>query len=160
MLHIDFHLADPRWKPLLSRARKKLHTALHATFDAMELPERDFYVAVSFIDDAEIQTLNATHRSKDKPTNVLSFPLIEDFSTLENFPPDMPLELGDIVLAFETVAREAEAESKTLPDHTSHLLVHGLLHLFGYDHMTKKDAIEMEALEVAILEGLGISDPY
>lgn len=109
-------------------------------------------VSVNFCDDAEIRALNARWRDKDAPTNVLSFPT------------PGPLEartlLGDIVIAFETVAREAGAQEKSLEDHTRHMVVHGFLHLLGYDHESAGEAEEMEALERRIAASLGMNDPY
>ncbi len=111
-------------------------------------------VSLLFCDDARIQELNRDWRGLDKPTNVLSFPAVP-----ENRLASAPL-LGDIAIAFETVSRESQEESKTLSDHTSHMIVHGLLHLLGYDHETDEEAEQMEALERAALARLGISDPY
>ncbi len=104
-----------------------------------------------------MQRLNSTFRGKDKPTNVLSFPA-----------PPMPpgagdadsLFLGDLALGYETCAAEALAEEKSLGDHLAHLVVHGVLHLMGYDHETEAEAEEMEGRERAILASLGIADPY
>jgi probable rRNA maturation factor len=107
-----------------------------------------------FSDDTHVRRLNAGWRGKDKPTNVLSFPA---------FPPradGLPPMLGDVVLASETVAAEAQAEGKPLADHIAHLIVHGILHLIGYDHETDAGAEEMEGLERRILAGLDIPDPY
>lgn len=158
MLQIEFHINDPRWKKILTKSRAGFTRALEQTFNSLVLPKRDFAVAVTLMNDAEIQELNAQFRHKDKPTNVLSFPMMDDFANFPKFPG--PLELGDIVLAYETIEREAAMEDKTFHDHVSHLLVHGLLHLFGYDHMTKKDEAEMEGLEIVILEEIGIANPY
>jgi probable rRNA maturation factor len=112
-------------------------------------------LSVVFSDDAHIQTLNAEWRGKDKPTNVLSFPAFP-------FPKGgkLPPMLGDIVLASETVAREAALEDKPLENHITHLVIHGLLHLLGHDHETDDEAEEMEALERAALARLAIPDPY
>lgn len=112
-------------------------------------------LSLVFTNDDSIQEINAEWRDQDKPTNVLSFPAFP----LE--PGGMPGPmLGDIVVARETVEREAVDLDKTFDDHLTHLLVHGFLHLFGYDHMEKDEAEEMEALETRILAGLGLSDPY
>ncbi len=111
-------------------------------------------LSVVFCDDARIRDLNAEWRGKDRPTNVLSFPA---FEAEEGFQPPM---LGDIVLAAETVAREAELENKPLDNHISHLLVHGFLHLLGYDHETEEEAEDMEAVERRALARLAIPDPY
>jgi probable rRNA maturation factor len=111
-------------------------------------------VTVLLGDDAAVRDLNRRFRGKDRPTNVLSFPAGGGPA------PGAPRHLGDIALAFETVAREAEAERKTLADHAAHLIVHGVLHLLGHDHETEADAEAMESAEVAILARLGIADPY
>ena len=112
-------------------------------------------LSVLFTDDAEMQALNSRFRGKDKPTNVLSFPAASGM-----LPPGVPRHLGDIALGYETVAREAETEQKPFGHHLTHLVVHGFLHLLGYDHETPEEAEEMEQLEREILEGLAIGDPY
>lgn len=112
-------------------------------------------LGVTFSDDAHVQALNAGWRGKDKATNVLSFPAFPE-SRVGPLPP----MLGDIVLAAETVARESALENKPLPHHIIHLVVHGLLHLLGYDHLTDAEAEEMEAVERAALARLDIPDPY
>jgi len=109
-------------------------------------------MSVTFCDDAEIQELNAEWRGKDKPTNVLSFPTPGKLAA-------RPL-LGDIVIAYETVAREAAEQEKTLREHTAHMVIHGFLHLIGYDHETAAEAEEMEGLERRIASRLGLRDPY
>jgi probable rRNA maturation factor len=116
----------------------------------------DTETALLFTDDASIAAINAEWRGKPTPTNVLSFPAPEDMPV----PDGEPKPLGDIVLAFGTVAREAEEQGKTLRDHAVHLIVHGVLHLAGHDHEDDAQAAEMERLEVEILKGLGISNPY
>ena len=103
-------------------------------------------------DDAFVQHLNKTWRGKDQPTNVLSFPAGENTAGIDH--------LGDIVLALETITREAREQDKKPADHLTHLVVHGMLHLLGYDHEDDDEAEEMEALERRILAGLGIADPY
>ena len=105
-------------------------------------------------DDAAIAVLNRDHRGLDKPTNVLSFP--QDAPESDAYGP----LLGDIVIARETVVREAEAAGISLSDHVAHMVVHGFLHLVGYDHMNDDEADEMEGLESAVLARLGIADPY
>lgn len=102
-------------------------------------------------DDAFIQNLNRDWRHKDKPTNVLSFPAD---------PSARAITLGDIVIAYETTAREAASEGKPLRDHVTHLVIHGLLHLLGYDHETDSEADIMERLEIRALLTLGIASPY
>ena len=105
--------------------------------------------------DKTLQSLNSQWRDKDKPTNVLSFPG-RDIAIGE----EAGLVLGDIIISLETAKREAALENKDFNDHLSHLIIHGFLHLFGYDHETDKEAEQMESLETRILNELGIDDPY
>jgi probable rRNA maturation factor len=114
----------------------------------------DVELAVMLTDDAAIRALNNQWRGLDKPTNVLSFPAP---AALQG---DSPVHLGDIAIAYETVAREAESEGKPLAHHLSHLAVHGFLHLLGYDHESEPEAEAMEQQERAILARLRIPDPY
>jgi probable rRNA maturation factor len=114
-----------------------------------------------FTADDEIHTLNRQWRGKDRPTNVLSFPMLarDKLLALEHGGP--PILLGDVVLAHETCAREAAEKGILLADHAAHLIVHGLLHLAGHDHETSPaDAAAMEALEIMALETMRIADPY
>jgi probable rRNA maturation factor len=111
-------------------------------------------VGVTLSDDAAIAVLNGRWRDKPKPTNVLSFP------SAPSPMPGVPRFLGDIVLAYETIEKEAREEGKSFDAHLAHLVVHGLLHLLGFDHETDDDAEMMEALETRILAGMGIADPY
>ena len=111
-------------------------------------------ISVQLVDDAQIRALNAQWRGVDKATNVLSFPAAPAGKVAV-----APL-LGDIVLSFETAEREAAEEGKTLADHCVHLIVHGFLHLLGFDHEDAAEADRMEALETEILAKLGIADPY
>ena len=114
----------------------------------------DVEVSLVLCDDAFIRALNKTWRGKDQPTNVLSFP------TEATAPGAGPALLGDIVVAFETSAREAAEEGRGLDDHLAHLIVHGMFHLLGYDHEDEREADVMEGLEVRALEMLGIASPY
>ncbi|MBZ0161735.1 MAG: rRNA maturation RNase YbeY [Notoacmeibacter sp.] len=115
----------------------------------------DTELSIVFSDDKHVRALNAEWRGKDAATNVLSFPA---FEMAPGYP--VPPLLGDIVIAFETVRREAALESKPFEHHLTHLIVHGFLHLLGYDHETDDDAEVMEGLERRILTALGIPDPY
>lgn len=119
------------------------------------VPKTGCEISLTFTDDAAIQALNGEWRGKDKPTNVLSFLA---FPTIRGGP--LPPMLGDIVMAWETVVREADEEGKPLENHINHLVVHGFLHLVGYDHETDDEAEEMEDMERRILAGLAIPDPY
>lgn len=119
-------------------------------------------ISVRLTDDAEVQALNHQYRQKDKPTNVLSFPMVQAdlLDTIAQNSDDGEVLLGDIVLAYETCAREAAEKGVTVETHTTHLIVHGTLHLLGYDHMDDDEAGAMEAIEIAALSALGIADPY
>ena len=132
-------------------ARRAIDAALAA---AGETPHSPIEVSLLLTDDAGMRELNRTWRGLDKPTNVLSFPGSGPSS------PEGVRHLGDIALAFETVAREAAEEHKSLEDHIAHLIVHGTLHLLGHDHEADAEAEGMEALEIEALARLGIADPY
>lgn len=111
--------------------------------------------------DEEVHTLNREWRERDKPTNVLSFPMLTREELLELPTDGPPVMLGDLALAYATCAREAEQKAVPLEHHAAHLMVHGLLHLAGYDHeISDAAAEEMEALEIRILANMGIADPY
>jgi probable rRNA maturation factor len=132
------------------------HAATHlAGREDQPFPKQPIEISLVFTDDAAIRTVNREWRNQDKPTNVLSFPA---FPLLPGGQPG-PM-LGDIVLAEETLRREALDLGISFDDHLTHLLVHGFLHLFGYDHMTDEEAAVMEGLETRILAELGLADPY
>lgn len=147
--------ANTDWEALAARAAGAL------TVVAPELAKECLNASMIFTSDDEVQVLNAEWRGKDKPTNVLSFPMLarEDLLDLdEDGPPEL---LGDIALAYETCLREAAEKEISLADHTSHLIMHGLLHLAGLDHeISEDDAREMELLEIKALALIGIADPY
>jgi len=127
-------------------------------------------VSVRFTSDAEVHTLNRQYRSQDKPTNVLSFPMVQadllaglantDANACVASDAGGEVLLGDIVLAYETCAREAAERGVGIEAHATHLIVHGVLHLLGYDHMTDHEAEAMEAIERDVLAALGLHDPY
>ena len=143
------------WEDLASRA------SLATAQVAPELANPRLSASLMFTSDAEVHALNREWRGKDKPTNVLSFPMLER-AELPALAADGPPELlGDIALALETCTREAADKGISLEHHTTHLIVHGLLHLAGYDHETSpEDARAMEALEIKALAQLAIADPY
>jgi probable rRNA maturation factor len=136
-------------------ARRAARATLQAAPAKMRrLRNRPVELAIVLTGDATIRKLNAAYRGKDKPTNVLAFPAGGGES-----PGDTAL-LGDVLIAHGTAAREARSESKSLKNHLSHLVVHGVLHLLGYDHQRRHDAQAMEHREIMILAGLGIANPY
>lgn len=117
-------------------------------------------ISILLTDDHNIQLLNQTYRSKDSPTNVLSFPQT-DLDTLKNEKSfDDPELLGDIVLSVETILQEAEAQNKLFMNHVIHLFIHSLLHLLGFTHNEDDDTLKMETLEIQFLNDLGIQNPY
>ena len=120
------------------------------------LPEGDTEFAVRIVGEAEIQTLNQLYRNKDSATNVLSFPA----GDISGLPSTSARQMGDIVICASVVRDEALRQAKPLADHWAHMLVHGALHLLGYDHGEDKDAEAMESMETEILESRGIANPY
>ena len=148
---------SPRWKAALPghtrlvRRAAEAALASRARLGACEL-------AVALADDARLRALNRDFRGRDKTTNVLSFTGMR--SADEPGRRRQKPHLGDVVLALGQVTREARRQKKTVGDHVSHLVVHGVLHLLGHDHETEEEAEAMEALETRILSGLGIADPY
>ncbi|MBH1943391.1 rRNA maturation RNase YbeY [Erythrobacter sp. YJ-T3-07] len=155
-LEIDVeHWPDGEWNALASRAADAAAQVEPALANAR------LEASILFTSDAHVHELNRDWREKDKPTNVLSFPMLERDELLDLAPDGPPALLGDIALAHETCAREAAEKGIPLEAHASHLVVHGLLHLAGLDHeISPADAQEMEALEVKALALLGLPDPY
>jgi probable rRNA maturation factor len=157
---------DPRWEAagLPDLAGRAADAALRR----LGLDPGRFEIAVLAADDARIAALNADFRGRPQPTNVLSWPSEERGTDTEGAvpappepgTPDDPAPLGDIALAWETCRREAQEAGRAMEDHVCHLVVHGVLHLLGYDHVRDGDAALMERLEVEILASLGVADPY
>ena len=145
------------WADLAQRAAEA--AIAESAFPQLAKAERAVEISVRLTDDEEVRALNAQWRGKDKPTNVLSFPLAEVDEL--GAPADGPeLMLGDIVLARGVCAAEAVEKKLTIEDHAAHLLVHGTLHLLGYDHHDDASAADMEGREVRALARLGLGDPY
>ena len=163
---VETMIEDARWEAFgLAAVAERAGRAVLAGLD---LPGAGFAISLMGCDDARIAVLNADFRGKPQPTNVLSWPSEErgaEFAGEAPEPPepgeaDDPDPLGDIAIAWETCAREAGEQDKPMVDHVTHLIVHGMLHLLGYDHVEEEDAALMEGLEVRILASLGVSDPY
>ena len=143
------------WDELAARAAGALAMV------APEIAKTCLSASLLFTSDEEVQILNSEWRGKDKPTNVLSFPMLAREDLLELADDGPPELLGDIAMAFETCTREAQEKGITLEDHATHLLIHGLLHLAGLDHeISPQDARKMEELEIKALALIGIADPY
>jgi probable rRNA maturation factor len=153
---IDVNLSCPQWQEACPDVAGLVERAAELTLSHSEAPGDVTITDVTLTDDAEQRRLNRTYRSKDAPTNVLAFPAADPR------PPPLgaPMLLGDVVLAFETVNREAAEQEKPFADHLRHLVVHGVLHLIGFDHEDAREAAEMEATEIAILARLGVPNPY
>lgn len=131
--------------------------------ELMNLVSRNFDLAnmnvtLRIVEPAESQQLNKTYRNKDKPTNVLSFPNQNDPDFY--LPSQFKSELGDLILCHAVIVEEALTQRKTVQDHYIHLIIHGLLHLLGYDHETETEASEMEQIEIDLLKAFNISNPY
>lgn len=160
MLQLDLEIeadwpSPPDWDELACRAAEAI--CRHAP----ELANPRLSVSVLLADDAEVHELNREWRGKDKPTNVLSFPMLERADLLALPTAGPPEMLGDLALALETCAREAADKGVPLEHHATHLLIHGLLHLAGHDHeLGPAEARAMEELEIKALALLGIADPY
>ena len=163
---VDTVIEDDRWEafgldPLADRA-------VRAALAELGLPAEGFTLCLMGCDDARIRELNGDFRGKAKPTNVLSWPSDERGADAEGAlpeapapgPADDPEHLGDIAISYDTCAAEAAEAQKPMADHVTHLVVHGLLHLLGYDHIRDGDAAVMEAIEVRTLARLGLCDPY
>ena len=163
---VDIVIEDPRWEGL--DLAGLANRACSAALGQIGLPVEGFSLCLMGCDDAKIAALNADFRGKPMPTNVLSWPSEERAAEYAGEVPDLPEpgpaddpeSLGDIAIAWETCAAEAEAAGKPMADHVTHLVIHGLLHLLGYDHIDDIDATLMETTEARILETLGVSDPY
>ncbi len=163
---VDCIIEDDRWEALA--LEPLANQAVRAALGYLGLPEQGFTLCVMGCDDARIAVLNAEFRGKATATNVLSWPSEDRAPETpgaaplppEPGPPEMPEELGDIAIAYETCLQEAASAGLAPRDHVTHLVVHGFLHLLGYDHENDADAAIMEGHEICILARLGVNDPY
>jgi len=154
---IVLEIEDPRWTAALPGARDILDRAIRLALKDIETGGRPVEVGVRLVDDGAIQGLNRDWRGRDKPTNVLSFPLGDPGPVTD---PAFPWLIGDIVMSYDTVTTESARDGKTLAHHFAHLAIHATLHLIGHDHEDDAGAEIMEAAEIALLSELGIADPY
>lgn len=163
---VDTVIEDDRWEAF--GLEDLAERAVRAAMAELGLPGEGYLLCLMGCDDNRIAELNADFRGKPKPTNVLSWPSEERGAEEDGGDPELPEpgdaddpeELGDIAIAWETCAREAAEQEKSMQDHVTHLVVHGFLHLLGHDHIRERDAALMEGREVRILARLGLSDPY
>ncbi len=154
MSGIEINTPCPHWQTHYDEIADTVTVAALAVLADQGMGQDEAHeISIVLADDAFVRDLNRQYRNMDTPTNVLSFPADDDDGL-------GPCLLGDVILAYETVQREADAAGKPMLDHVSHLIIHGTLHLLGFDHEDEQEAIEMEALETAILARLGIADPY
>jgi len=156
--------ADEEWdssRPWAPLAHKAAEAAIaESAFPDLALSGRPIEISVCLTSDDHVRELNAKWRGKDKPTNVLSFPMVESYELQDENVAEKELLLGDIILAHGVCEAEAGEKGVSFEEHTTHLLVHGTLHLLGYDHQDDTEAAEMEAREVRALARLGIANPY
>ena len=163
---VDTLTEDARWQAF--GLGEMAEAAARAVLADQALPDAGFVVSLLGCSDTRIAALNADFRGKPQPTNVLSWPSEERGADRDGGRPgrpqpgavDLPEELGDIAIAWETCEREAAEQGKPMADHVAHLLVHGMLHLLGYDHVRENDAALMEAAELRVLAKMGLANPY
>ena len=157
-IRTEINIEEKLWKsqPQISKKIKDLVKKIIPKTPLKNLSET-IEISILLTSDSAIQELNKNYRCKNKPTNVLSFPMI-DFSNFEAESDD--LLLGDIAISYQRILEEAQEQGKTFDDHLTHLLVHSILHLIGFDHEIEADAQKMEALEIKILKEFGIENPY
>lgn len=160
-LRVDLRIDVGQWKKTLPDVVSFVKKAAKIAWKRgnagdFKIPVKQAEVSILLTDDAAVHELNKRYRNVDRPTNVLSFAALDD----EDEPIVDPMLLGDVIVAFETTEREAADQGITFENHLFHLIVHGMLHLIGYDHIDDQDALEMESLEIKILEENGIGNPY
>ena len=165
---LDLVVEAPGWQAALPELGGTAEAAARAALEGAGLAPEAHAIVLLACDDARIAQLNADFRGREAPTNVLSWPAFDLSPAAPGAPPQAPpsggpgprLPLGDVAISLETAAREAEERGISLKSHAAHLILHGCLHLLGYDHETEEDAARMEGIETRVLAGLGISNPY
>lgn len=165
---LEISINEPSWQKALPELESLSGEVFSQTLDYVATHEDiDFFalnksinINLCLSNDSEVHALNKEFRGMDKPTNVLSFANIDDDSFDDLCQNEPEIELGDIIIALETMEREAKEQEISLHDHYCHLLTHGFLHLFGYDHIKENEARRMESFEIAILQRLNIANPY
>lgn len=167
-LLININVVDHTWFEVLPEYKALSNSTLKKTFNYVKkhaAPEllsltKPFAIGLTLTNDQQVQELNKEYRNLDKPTNVLSFAMIDDPDFSENCKIFDEIELGDIIISLQTLQKEALAKNISLSDHFCHLLIHGTLHLLGYDHIQDQEAEEMEDIEINVLKTFKINNPY
>lgn len=164
MVVVDYIVTNKRWNNFLNNFAiekyiSKIFTIIMETINYKINRKKTIEISITFTNDNKIRKINKQFRNCDKATNVLSFPLYEkEFINViknEDF-----VELGDIILSFDTISRESKEQQKMFENHLTHLIVHSILHLLGYDHINSEEAKEMENIEIVVLDKLDIKNPY
>ncbi len=160
-IEADVSIPEPQWSESFLDVEAITQRAMTLTVQHANLPKRidmrDLEASVVLANDDLIHVLNREYRGMDKPTNVLSFATLDSDDPV---PDEGPFPLGDIILSYQTIDREASEQGKFFKDHFTHMIVHGTLHLLGYDHQTEDEANIMETLEIRILQKMNIQNPY
>ena len=162
IFNIDLSVNDNIWSAKLKSLENKIPTIVDSIMNKLDLvTHSNIELSIILTNDNEIQKLNLEYLGKNKPTNVLSFPAHNfDINNISSSLNEDILSLGDIVISYGTLEKERIKQNISFVDHFVHLLIHSFLHLLGFDHMTEKEAEEMEKLEIAILAEFGIQSPY
>ena len=158
---VEINCDSELWNNFIVEAEDILKEATHRVFESVDVSHRVKNVEISVLltDNESMQILNNDYRGKDKPTNVLSFPS-EIFSSHDLSNANEDIALGDLAFAYETIEFEAQEQEKDFKGHFTHLAVHGILHLLGYNHIETDEAEEMEAIEISVLKDMGVDNPY
>ena len=156
-IEIDIDIQNSDWKTSIHNVENLTRSTIEKALSMAMDTEPHMEISIVLSDDDFIQNLNKTYRHKDKPTNVLSFPMTEVGEINDETP---FVSLGDVIVSFDTIKRESEEQNKILEHHYIHMLVHGCLHLLHYDHEDDEEAEVMESKEIEILKHLGIKNPY
>ncbi len=160
---IDVRVISHSWSERVPGVVGLCETTVRTVFDAVKPPLGAAEVSIVLADAERSRILNRDYRGMDKPTNVLAFAVLDapaEMAALARNQDAMPVPLGDVILAYEPCSEESAAQGKTFVDHLCHLVVHGMLHLLGYDHETQADAEKMERLEISVLAALDVPNPY
>lgn len=154
-IDLTIHVQTQEWSGFLPNVEELSERVIAETLKILNLHKQHVQLSVVLADDDFVRIYNKQYRSKDKATNVLSFSALHESRVVNDND-----NLGDIMLAFQTVEKEAKEQHKAFEDHYVHLLIHGVLHLIGYDHQTELEAQEMEAIEIQVLSIFGVPNPY